>query len=82
MGPIVATEPAPVAETKTGPAWVALTRRAFGDAKVRTIAFAYLFAGYAFIQPVGYRDAYKTIAAAAGVRAELWQQHRDPALLR
>ncbi len=63
---MVATEPAPVAETKTGRAWVALTRRAFGDAKVRTIAFAYLFAAYAFIQPVGYRSAYKTIAARQG----------------
>jgi ABC-2 type transport system permease protein len=36
----------------------ALARRAFRDARVRTISFAYLFAAYAYIQPVGYRHAY------------------------
>jgi ABC-2 type transport system permease protein len=40
----------------------ALTRRAFRDARVRTIAFAYLFALYAYIQPVGYRHAYPTLS--------------------
>ena len=39
----------------------ALTRRAFRDARVRTIAFGYLFAFYAYIQPVGYRHAYPTL---------------------
>jgi ABC-2 type transport system permease protein len=39
----------------------ALARRAFRDARVRTIAFAYLFAVYSYIQPVGYRHAYPTI---------------------
>lgn len=29
---------------------------------MRTISFVYLFALYAYIQPVGYRDAYPTIA--------------------
>jgi len=29
---------------------------------VRTISFAYLFAIYAYIQPVGYRNAYPTLA--------------------
>jgi ABC-2 type transport system permease protein len=38
----------------------ALARRAFHDARVRTIAFAYLFAAYSYIQPVGYRHAYPT----------------------
>ena len=38
----------------------ALVRRAFRDARVRTISFAYLFAVIAYIQPVGYRDAYPT----------------------
>lgn len=38
----------------------ALARRAFRDARVRTIAFGYLFAIYAYIQPVGYRHAYPT----------------------
>jgi ABC-2 type transport system permease protein len=38
----------------------ALVRRAFRDGRVRTIAFAYLFAGYSYIQPVGYRHAYPT----------------------
>ena len=37
--------------------------RAFRDARVRTIGFAYLFALYAYIQPVGYRHAYPTHAA-------------------
>ncbi|HUB76843.1 MAG TPA: hypothetical protein VL977_07290 [Solirubrobacteraceae bacterium] len=40
----------------------ALARRALRDARVRTIAFAYLFAIYAYIQPVGFRTAYPTAA--------------------
>ena len=40
----------------------ALVRRAFRDARVRTIAFAYLFAAYSYVQPVGYRHAYPTSA--------------------
>jgi ABC-2 type transport system permease protein len=40
----------------------ALARRAFVDARIRTIAFAYLFAAVAYIQPVTYRHAYATIA--------------------
>jgi polyether ionophore transport system permease protein len=43
-----------------GPA-PAIARRAFLDARVRTIAFAYLFAIYGYIQPVGYRHAYPTL---------------------
>jgi ABC-2 type transport system permease protein len=43
-----------------GPA-LALARRAFADAKVRTLAFAYLFAIYAYIQCVGYRHSYPTL---------------------
>ena len=39
----------------------ALVCRAFLDARVRTIAFAYLFAIYGYIQPVGYRHAYPTL---------------------
>jgi ABC-2 type transport system permease protein len=44
-----------------GPA-VALARRAFHDARVRTFTFAYVFAGYAYIQAVGYRHTYPTVA--------------------
>jgi ABC-2 type transport system permease protein len=44
----------------------ALARRAFRDARVRTITFAYLFALYSYIQPVGYRHAYPTVAARLG----------------
>ena len=40
----------------------ALAQRAFRDARVRTIAFGYLFALYAYIQPVGYRHAYPTLS--------------------
>jgi ABC-2 type transport system permease protein len=41
----------------------ALTRRAFRDARVRTVAFAYLFAGIAYAQVVAYRDAYPSLAS-------------------
>jgi ABC-2 type transport system permease protein len=41
----------------------ALARRAFRDARIRTISFAYLFAVIAYIQPVGYRDAYPTLSS-------------------
>jgi ABC-2 type transport system permease protein len=40
----------------------ALARRAFRDARTRTIAFAYLFAAIAYIQPITYRHAYPTLA--------------------
>jgi ABC-2 type transport system permease protein len=43
-------------------AFVALTRRAFTDARVRTIAFAYAFAVYSYIQPAGFRSTYPTLA--------------------
>ena len=41
---------------------LAIARRALRDARVRTIAFAYLFAAIAYIQPVSYRHAYPTLA--------------------
>ena len=41
---------------------VALARRAFLDSQIRTIGFAYLFAAVSYIQPVGYRHAYPTVA--------------------
>jgi ABC-2 type transport system permease protein len=41
----------------------ALALRALRDARVRTISFAYLFAVIAYIQPIGYRDAYPTLAS-------------------
>ena len=44
----------------------ALARRAFRDARVRTIAFGYLFAVYAYIQPVGFRHAYPTLSDRLG----------------
>jgi ABC-2 type transport system permease protein len=40
----------------------ALARQALRDARVRTIAFGYLFALYAYIQPVGYRHAYPAVS--------------------
>jgi ABC-2 type transport system permease protein len=40
----------------------ALVRRAFLDARIRTIAFAYVFAAYSYIQPVGYRHAYPALS--------------------
>jgi ABC-2 type transport system permease protein len=41
---------------------LALARRALRDARVRTITFAYVFAAYSYVQPVGYRHAYPTLA--------------------
>jgi ABC-2 type transport system permease protein len=43
-----------------------LARRSFRDARVRTVAFAYLFAVYAYIQPVGYRHSYPALADRLG----------------
>ena len=37
-----------------------LAARAFRDARIRTIAFGYLFALYAYIQAAGYRHTYPT----------------------
>jgi ABC-2 type transport system permease protein len=48
------------------PAALALARRAFRDARVRMVAFAYLFGLYAYVQPVGYRHAYPTVADRIG----------------
>jgi ABC-2 type transport system permease protein len=54
---------APALGGRAGPrAARALARRALRDARTRTMAFAYLFAVYAYIQPVGYRHTYATIA--------------------
>lgn len=47
------------------PAVRVLARRALGDARVRTIAFAFLFAVNAYVQPVGYRHTYPTPADRA-----------------
>ncbi len=45
---------------------LALARRAFRDARVRTISFVYLFALYAYIQPAGYRHTYPTVPDRLG----------------
>ena len=39
-----------------------LMRRALRDARVRMISFAYLFAAVAYVQPLGYRHTYPTLA--------------------
>jgi len=39
----------------------AVAAQTFRDARVRTIMFAYIFAIYSYIQPVGYRHAYPTL---------------------
>ena len=46
----------------SGPAILALARQGLRDARTRTLAFAYLFAIYAYIQPAGFRHAYPTVA--------------------
>ncbi len=58
--------PSGVSLSGSRPAVWALTRRAFRDARTRTIAFAYLFAFYSYIQPVGYRHAYPTLSERLG----------------
>lgn len=55
----------PTPRSRLGPAR-ALARRAFRDARVRTIAFGYIFAAYSYIQPVGFRHAYPTLADRIG----------------
>ena len=54
--PRLATRP------RRSPPALALTRRAVTDAWIRTIAFAYLFAAVAYINPVAYRHTYPTLA--------------------
>ena len=47
------------------PEWdarIAVARRTLRDSRVRTVAFGYLFAAVAFIQPISYRHTYPTIA--------------------
>lgn len=39
---------------------MAVASRTFNDSRVRTLGFAYLYALYSYIQPVGYRHAYST----------------------
>ncbi len=52
-----------MAAPRTDGAVRALLARAFRDGRTRTIAFAYLFAIYAYIQPTGFRHAYPTLAS-------------------
>lgn len=41
---------------------ILIGRRAFADARVRTISFAYLFAAIAYLNPVSYRHTYATVS--------------------
>jgi ABC-2 type transport system permease protein len=45
--------------------FTALARRAFLDARVRTLAFAYVFGLYAWLQAAGFRTTYPTAADRA-----------------
>lgn len=51
--------PAPRAAKSPAPA---LVRRAFLDARTRTVAFAYIFAVYAWVQAAGFHHTYPTLA--------------------
>ncbi len=64
----------------TTSAWVLLTRRAFLDARIRTIVFVYVFALYAYIQPRGYRSAYPT-ASQRQAFADSFETNRGLRLL-
>jgi polyether ionophore transport system permease protein len=61
MATVAARHSAPAMRRPSG-TFVALARRAFMDARVRTLAFAYAFAVYAYIQPAGFRSTYPTLA--------------------
>lgn len=50
------------AETGRAGPLLALSARAFRDARTRTLAFAYVFALYAYVQPFGYRHAYPDLS--------------------
>jgi ABC-2 type transport system permease protein len=52
----------PIQTGRPGRASNALIRRALGDSRIRTIAFAYVFGVYAWLQAAGYRSAYPTLA--------------------
>lgn len=43
-------------------AWSALIRRAFNDGRTRTLAFAFLFFIYSYMQPRAYAASYRTLA--------------------
>ena len=53
------TSPAP---SRGAGRFSALARRAFRDARVRTISFAWLFAVASYLNPVSYRHTYSTLA--------------------
>jgi ABC-2 type transport system permease protein len=55
----------PAPSRRTSPADV-LVRRTFLDARVRTLAFAYIFAVYGCLQAAGYHSAYPTLADRIG----------------
>lgn len=62
----VAPAPTDLADPRLPRAIPLLARRALRDARTRTIAFAYLFAGVAYVQPVAYRRTYPTLADRVG----------------
>ncbi len=51
-----------VASTRAASVRTALVKRTFRDARVRTVAFACVFAIYSWLQPEGYRKTYPTLA--------------------
>ncbi|HVM66505.1 MAG TPA: hypothetical protein VMU14_16670, partial [Acidimicrobiales bacterium] len=62
--PVAAPPPAAVTGAPTSP-FIALTRRTFLDARVRTLAFVYVFGVYAWLQAAGFRTTYPTAADRA-----------------
>jgi ABC-2 type transport system permease protein len=52
----------PAGRAARGPA-SAVAARAFRGARLLTVTFAYLFAAFSFVQPVGYRRAYPALPA-------------------
>ena len=58
----IAARARPTALVAPRGAFYALTRRALRDSRTRTVAFLYVFAVVAYLQPVAYRHSYPTLA--------------------
>jgi ABC-2 type transport system permease protein len=60
--PALAAPPRAIATRSPASPFAALTRRAFLDARARTLAFVYIFGVYAWLQAAGFRSTYPTLA--------------------
>ena len=78
---VVSRRTSPAPSVRTSPA-AALARRSFRDARSRTVAFAYIFALYSWLQAAGYHHTYPTLADRLAFARGLRRQRRHPPILR